>query len=84
MCGGRNLADDWLGINPPGVAEPVRMDPAGDRLRAEADSTARANSERAQRRKAARKSSLLASGRSGVDEQAAASVLAYGKTQMGQ
>lgn len=82
MCGGRNLADDWLGINPPGMPAPVSYDPAGDKLRAEAEATARSNQERAQRRKAARASSLLATG-GGQPEAATASVLAYGKTQMG-
>lgn len=82
MCAGRNLADTWLGINPPDMPAPVGYDPKADRLQAEAEATAKANADRAQRRKAAKRSSLLAGG--GQEEAATASVLAYGKTQMGQ
>jgi hypothetical protein len=85
MCGGSNLADKWLGMNPPKMPEPVRSDPIAERLAAEAESTAKANADRAQRRKSAR-AGLLSTGaptapaQSGV---AVASALSYGKQQMG-
>jgi hypothetical protein len=85
MCGGTNLADTLLGMNPPKMPAPVKSDPVADRLAAEAESTAKANADRAQRRKSA-KAGLLSTGaptaaaQSGV---AVASALSYGKTQMG-
>jgi hypothetical protein len=86
MCGGYNVADHWFGMNPPKMPDPVRSDPVADRLAAEAESTAKANADRAQRRKSA-KAGLLSTGapaampqQSGV---AVASALSYGKQQMG-
>lgn len=85
MCGGTNLADTLLGMNPPKMPDPVRSDPVGDRLAAEAESTAKSNAERAARRKSARPG-LLATGAPSAPAQsgvAVASALSYGKQQMG-
>lgn len=85
MCGSFNIADKWLGMNPPKMPDPVRSDPVADRLAAEAESTARSNAERAQRRRSARPG-LLATGAPASQTQSgtmAASALSYGKQQMG-
>lgn len=85
MCGGFNAADQLLGMNPPKMPDPVRSDPVADRLAAEALSTAKANADRAQRRKSAR-AGLLSTGAPTAPQQsgvAVASALSYGKTQMG-
>lgn len=85
MCGDYNIADHWFGMNPPKMPDPVRSDPVGDRLAAEASSTSKANAERAQRRRSARPG-LLATGAPASQTQSGtgvASALSYGKQQMG-
>jgi hypothetical protein len=85
MCGSYNIADHWFGMDPPKMPDPVRSDPVGDRLAAEAAATSKANADRAQRRKSAR-AGLLATGAPAAPQQsgtAVASALSYGKTQMG-
>ena len=85
MCGGYNVADHWFGMNPPKLPDPVRSDPVAERLAAEAESTAKSNAERAQRRRSARPG-LLATGAPASAAQSGmgvASALSYGKQQMG-